>query len=165
MVVYLTPPKSPLTPEGGITNGLVVSNPKSQESNGSEVKEQLPIIAETEPAPQREQKNHTIEVKSKKSLYAKAEIPEETGCSVKEVVTEEKATMQETQLAAAEKLRTQITPRVLTERDIPITRPENLKYTKEELALMKKQANEAYLKWIELELEIARYNQEQTALK
>lgn len=56
-------------------------------------------------------------------------------------------------------------PRVLTERDIPITRPENLKYTKEELALMKKQANDAYLKWIELELEIARYNQEQTALK
>lgn len=56
-------------------------------------------------------------------------------------------------------------PRVLTERDIPITRPENLKYTKEELALMKRQANEAYIKWIELELEIARYNQEQTALK
>lgn len=54
-------------------------------------------------------------------------------------------------------------PRILSERDIPITRPENLKYTKEELALMKKQANEAYLKWMELELEIAKYNMEQTA--
>ena len=54
--------------------------------------------------------------------------------------------------------------RVLTERDIPVTRPENLKYTKEELALMKQQANEAYIKWVELELEIAKYNQEQTAL-
>jgi hypothetical protein len=28
---------------------------------------------------------------------------------------------------------------------------------------MKKQALEAYLKWVELELEIAKYNQEQTA--
>ena len=54
-------------------------------------------------------------------------------------------------------------PRILSERDIPITRPENLKYTKEELALMKKQANEAYLKWMELELEIVKYNMEQTA--
>jgi len=52
---------------------------------------------------------------------------------------------------------------VLTERDIPITRPENYKYTPEEIALMKKQAREAYLKWVELELEIAKYNQEKTA--
>ena len=36
--------------------------------------------------------------------------------------------------------------------------------TPEELALMKQQANEAYIKWVELELEIAKYNQEQTAL-
>ena len=56
-------------------------------------------------------------------------------------------------------------PKTLTERDIPITRPENYKYTAEEIALMKRQANEAYLKWVELELEIAKYNQEQTAQK
>ena len=52
---------------------------------------------------------------------------------------------------------------VLTECDIPITRPENYKYTPEEIALMKKQAREAYLKWVELELEIAKHCQEQTA--
>jgi hypothetical protein len=52
---------------------------------------------------------------------------------------------------------------VLTERDIPITRPENYKYTPEEIALMKKQAREAYLKWVELELEIAKHHLEQTA--
>ena len=51
----------------------------------------------------------------------------------------------------------------LTECDIPITRPENYKYTPEEIALMKKQAREAYLKWVELELEIAKHCQEQTA--
>jgi hypothetical protein len=54
---------------------------------------------------------------------------------------------------------------VLTERDIPITHPENYKYTPEEIALLKKQANEAYLKWVELELEISRYTLEQTAQK
>jgi len=54
-------------------------------------------------------------------------------------------------------------PKVLSESDIPVTRPENLRYTKEELALMKKQANEAYMKWVELELEISKYNIEQTA--
>ena len=53
----------------------------------------------------------------------------------------------------------------LTERDIPITRPENYRYTPEELALLKKQASEAYLKWVELELEISRYTLEQTAQK
>ena len=56
-------------------------------------------------------------------------------------------------------------PETLTDSDIPITRPENYKYTPEEIALMKRQANEAYLKWVELELEIAKYNQEQTAQK
>ena len=53
----------------------------------------------------------------------------------------------------------------MTERDIPITRPENYHYTAEEIALMKKQANEAYLKWAQLELEIAKHNLEQTAQK
>jgi hypothetical protein len=53
----------------------------------------------------------------------------------------------------------------LTERDIPITRPENYKYTPEEIALLKKQANEAYLKWAELELEISKYNLEQASSK
>ena len=52
---------------------------------------------------------------------------------------------------------------VLTERDIPITRPENYKYTPEEIALLKRQAAEAYLKWVELELEIAKHSQGQTA--
>ena len=52
---------------------------------------------------------------------------------------------------------------VLTERDIPITRPENYKHTPEEIALLKRQAAEAYLKWVELELEIAKHSQEQTA--
>ena len=53
----------------------------------------------------------------------------------------------------------------LTERDIPIQRPENYKYTPEEVALLKQQANEAYLKWVELELEISKYTLEKMAQK
>ncbi|MBR2154511.1 MAG: hypothetical protein IJ901_07855 [Bacteroidaceae bacterium] len=56
-------------------------------------------------------------------------------------------------------------PETLTESDIPITRPENYKYTPEEIALMKKQANEAYLKWVELELEISKYTLEKMVQK
>ena len=52
---------------------------------------------------------------------------------------------------------------VLTERDIPISRPENYRYTPEEIALMRRQANEAYVKWMELELEIMNYQYEQVA--
>ena len=70
-----------------------------------------------------------------------------------------------TDLAAVETVKSEEKSVTLTERDIPITRPENYKYTPEELALMKKQANEAYLKWAQLELEIAKYNLEQTAQK
>ena len=53
----------------------------------------------------------------------------------------------------------------LNENDIPITRPENLKHTPEEIALMRKQANEAYQKWVELELEISKYNIDQITQK
>ena len=52
---------------------------------------------------------------------------------------------------------------VLTERDIPISRPENYRYTPEEIALMRRQANEAYVKWMELEMEIAKHQLEQIA--
>ena len=66
-------------------------------------------------------------------------------------------------IAMAEKPQKDTQPVILTERDIPITRPENYQYTPEELALLKKQADEAYLKWVQLELEISKNNLQQTA--
>lgn len=66
-------------------------------------------------------------------------------------------------LAMAEKAEESQKPRTISESDLPITRPENLRYTPEEIALMKRLANEAYIKWVKLELEIAKYNIEQTA--
>jgi hypothetical protein len=69
------------------------------------------------------------------------------------------------EIAPAHLPRTQVKPQqvVLTERDIPISRPENYRYTPEELALMRRQANEAYVKWMELEMEIAKHQLEQIA--
>ena len=69
------------------------------------------------------------------------------------------------EIAPAHLPRAQVKPQqvVLTERDIPISRPENYRYTPEELALMRRQANEAYVKWMELEMEIAKHQLEQIA--
>ncbi len=46
-------------------------------------------------------------------------------------------------------------PKILAETDIPVTSPENLEYTPEELALIKRQERLAYVSRIRLEIEIA----------
>ena len=81
----------------------------------------------------------------------------------RDTISEKKEEDKVCDLAMAEKAEESQKPRTISESDLPITRPENLKYTKEEIALMKRQAAEAYIKWMELELEIAKYNIEQTA--
>ena len=80
-----------------------------------------------------------------------------------EPVTPEVKAVEEAKPELAQAVTQDAKPMTLTERDIPITRPENYKYTPEEIALLKKQADEAYLKWVELELEIAKHHLEQTA--
>ena len=80
-----------------------------------------------------------------------------------ESVTPEVKAEEEAKPELAQAVAQDAKPVTLTERDIPITRPENYKYTPEEIALLKKQADEAYLKWVELELEIAKHHLEQTA--
>ena len=80
-----------------------------------------------------------------------------------ESVTPEVKAEEEAKPELAQAVTQDAKPMTLTERDIPITRPENYKYTPEEIALLKKQADEAYLKWVELELEIAKHHLEQTA--
>lgn len=52
---------------------------------------------------------------------------------------------------------------LISETDLPITCPENAKYTPEEIEQLKRQARQAYLNWIRLEIEIASYNLQQTA--
>ena len=104
---------------------------------------------------------HTTPEKKEKSEAKELETL--TAECQQEVLTAECQQDKECDLAMAEKPTEDAKPRTISESDLPITRPENLKYTKEEIALMKRQAAEAYIKWMELELEIAKYNIEQTA--
>lgn len=148
IAVYLTPPKdatSPLTPlqeARGIAEAEnVVETPVDHVEQPAAQPVQVPvkrIVAKVEP----------------KKVETSSVVPQE------QPATTEQLLAQETKPVEQKVEQKSVT---LTERDIPITRPENYKYTPEEIALMKKQANEAYLKWVELEMEIAKNNLEQTA--
>ena len=148
IAVYLTPPKdatSPLTPlqeaKGIAEAENVVETPVDHVEQPAAQPVQVPIkriVAKVEP----------------KKVETPSVVPQE------QPATTEQLLAQETKPVEKKVEQKSVT---LTERDIPITRPENYKYTPEEIALMKKQANEVYMKWVELELEIANNNLEQTA--
>ena len=157
LMIWLTPPK--VTPEDVVAK----QKPKVEQP----VKVETPQIAEAKPeAPQVVETPQRVEVVQQKTTAPKHEthlLAQETP----KVETPATPTTEPAHLdvAAAETAQPEPAPVMLTERDIPVTRPENYRYTPEELALMKKQANEAYLKWVELELEISKQTMEQTALK
>ena len=148
MMIWLTPPKE--TPTDVVAERTVVKQP----TDNKKVEE--PQVAKVEP---EVEKPAVAQVKVRK----RAQRNQETMNTPITPTTQ--AAEPTTDLAAVETVKPEEKSVTLTERDIPITRPENYKYTPEELALMKKQANEAYLKWAQLELEIAKYNLEQTAQK
>ena len=165
-------PLTPQPPKG--EHQIVHVSEESVKPNSEipEIKEQPPVIASVGREPQGKQEKKVLEVKGnetllakKEMLLAKVEASEDTSNSSEKVAVGEESVEQEPLMAVAEKPQSQQKPRVLTERDIPITRPENYKHTEEEIALMRRQANEAYLKWVELELEIANHYYEQTAEK
>ena len=151
MIVWLTPPKE------NNTDVVVAENKPKVET---------PIINKVEPAKCEEAPKEIKAVKAVKRISVKSEKPllaQET--KTEEPVIAPVVNEPNTALAVVEVAKPQEKMVMMTESDIPITRPENYKYTPEELALMKKQANEAYLKWVELEMEIAKNNLEQTAQK
>lgn len=147
VAVYLTPPKTVVDE----VNETPVVAAKVEQPAVEPAQTNVPQ-PEIQPA-QAPVKRIVAKVQPKKS-EAPSVMPQE-----KPVMTEQ-LLAQETKPAEKKVEEKSVT---LTERDIPITRPENYKYTPEEIALMKKQANEAYMKWVELELEIAKNNLEQTA--
>lgn len=152
VMMFLMPPKQDIIDieEVKIAKVDVPTEPQQVEPV-EDVKPQQ-ITANIEPEIKAKPKVHTTKVVTIDEQLAKVEVLQENV----DVAEQEVAVNEETPAAKPQ-------PRMLTERDIPITRPENYKYTKEEIALMKKQANEAYLKWVELELEISKYNLENTA--
>ena len=151
MIVWLTPPKEEIT-------DVVVAENKP--------KVETPVVNKVEPAKVDEAPKEIKAVKAVKRISVKSEkslLAQET--KTEEPVIAPVVNEPNTALAVVEVAKPQEKMVTLTERDIPITRPENYQYTPEEIALMKKQANEAYLKWAELELEIAKHNLGQTAQK
>ena len=153
ILVYTAPPEKEVTesrPTAEITEAetpqrlsteMCSTEKRSTESRTKE------MIAMAKP-----EKVITVKQKAHKVVTAK-----------RDTISEKKEEDKVCDLAMAEKAEESQKPRTISESDLPITRPENLKYTKEEIALMKRQAAEAYIKWMELELEIAKYNIEQTA--
>jgi hypothetical protein len=152
MMVYLTPPKD--TTMGTDTNQEVAVKVEPKQAKPQQDVQQEIILPEAPVKETSKQIAQSTPVKPKKQ-----QTPD-----VKEPQIAQETAPTET-LKAETPAIAQAATTTLTERDVPITRPENLKYTPEEMALMKKQANEAYLKWVELELEIAKYHLEQTAQK
>ena len=152
MMVYLTPPKD--TTMGTDTNQEVAVKVEPRQAKPQQDVQQEIILPETPAKEAPKQIAQSTPVKPKKQQTPVVEEPQ---------IAQETAPTET--LKAETPAIAQAATTTLTERDVPITRPENLKYTPEEMALMKKQANEAYLKWVELELEIAKYHLEQTAQK
>ena len=152
MMVYLTPPKD--TTMGTDTNQEVAVKVEPRQAKPQQDVQQEIILPEAPVKEAPKQIAQSTPAKPKKQqtpVVAEPQIAQETAPT---------ETLKAETPAIAQAATT-----TLTERDVPITRPENQKYTPEEMALMKKQANEAYLKWVELELEIAKYHLEQTAQK
>lgn len=153
ILVYTAPPEKKVTESRPTAEITEAETPKrlstemcytEKRSTESRTKE---MIAMAKP-----EKVITVKQKAHKVVTAK-----------RDTISEKKEEDKVCNLAMAEKAEESQKPRTISESDLPITRPENLRYTPEEIALMKRLANEAYIKWVKLELEIAKYNIEQSA--
>ena len=163
IAIFLTPPKDTTEVNKGTTVAVNVEQPKESldseaqmsETQMSETQMSEIQLSESQTAsPQKviKQKENHAPGKSAKQQYKPVTTD---NLLAHEITPAEQPT--------TEKVSTEEPTVTLTESDIPITRPENYKHTPEELALLRKQADEAYLKWVELELEISKNNLQQTA--
>lgn len=163
IAIFLAPPKDTTEVNKGSTVAVNVEQPKESldsesqmsDTQMSETQMSEKQLSESQTAsPQRviKQKRNLDPGKSAKQQYRPATT---NNLLAQEITPAEQPT--------TEKVSTEEPTVTLTESDIPITRPENYKHTPEELALLRKQADEAYLKWVELELEISKNNLQQTA--
>lgn len=169
IAVLLAPPRTPadgladdaplvaqadeMQPEQTVPDDNVVpEEPETEVPFVQEATVETPFAQEkTVERPEKEIKQHQkVEVKEEETVTD----------SVETSVTDQILrlnTIPESLLAAISAQASETEAEVLTENDFPITNPENLKHTEEEIAILQEKANEAYLKWWELELEIANY--------
>ena len=164
MVIWLMPPRATTTDV--VAENTVIEQPaninKVEENSVAKVETETPAPVAT-PVKAKGTKVKNTVVKRDAALLAQDAKTAQTPTA--ETTTMPAVEEANKELAVAETAKPQEKMVTLTERDIPITRPKNYQYTPEEIALMKKQANEAYLKWAELELEISKYNLEQASSK
>ena len=164
MVIWLMPPKETTTDV--VAENTVVEQPtdinKVEETSVAKVETEAPAPIATPVKAKVAKVNPTV---VKRDVALLAQDAKTTQAPTAEATTMPAVEEANKELAVAESAKPQEKMVTLTERDIPITRPKNYQYTPEEIALMKKQANEAYLKWAELELEISKYNLEQASSK
>ena len=171
IVVYTAPPETDVKECQPMTKMTKAETPHRRTSDISDIADMtdIPAMAKPEKEIKATQIAHKVlktnrhTTPEKKEKSEAKELETLTAECQQEVLTAECQQDKECDLAMAEKPTEDTKPRTISESDLPITRPENLKYTKEEIALMKRQAAEAYIKWMKLELEIAKYNIEQTA--
>ena len=168
IVVYTAPPEKEAKVCPPMAKTTMAEAPHTHTTDISDITN-IPVMAKPEKEIKATQIAHKV-LKTNRHTTSKTEEKSEakgqetlTAECQQEVLTTECQQDKECDLAMAEKATEDAKPRTISESDLPITRPENLKYTKEEIALMKRQAAEAYIKWMKLELEIAKYNIEQTA--
>lgn len=148
IAVFITPPKF------GTEGAEMVAKVEKTEAPAQTAPAPAPAVAKAEHIAPVAPKAAPVAPKAAKPAIAAPAKPEAIEPAVEHVLA---AATTVPKAVAEEKMVT------MSERDIPITRPENYKYTPEELAQLKKQAAEAYLKWVELELEISKNNLQQTA--
>ena len=154
IAVYLTPPKASSPTPLQVERGVVAKKDSQPKVEQSAAEPAQTIVEQPAAQPVQVPVKRIVAKVEPKKVETPSVVPQ------KQPATTEQLLAQETKPVEQKVEQKSVT---LTERDIPITRPENYKYTPEEIALMKKQANEAYMKWVELELEIAKNNLEQTA--
>lgn len=156
IAVFITPPK--FGTEGAEMVAKVekkeITAPAAVEAKAEPIAPIAPAVPKAAPVAPVAPKAAPVAPKAAKPAIAAPAKPEAIEPAVEHVLA---AATTAPKAVAEEKMVT------MSERDIPITRPENYKYTPEELAQLKKQAAEAYLKWVELELEISKNNLQQTA--
>lgn len=169
IAVLLAPPRTPadgladdaplvaqadeMQPEQTVPDDNVVpEEPETEVPFVQEATVETPFAQEkTVERPEKEIKQHQkVEVKEEETVTDSVET------SVTDPVIRLN-TIPESLLAAISAQASETEAEVLTENDFPITNPENLRHTDEEIAILQEKANEAYLKWWELELEIANY--------
>ena len=156
IAVFVTPPKD-IAPQGDATTATPaivakVDKPAAQPVEASAPAPKPASVAAPAPAVKAAPKAPKAAPVAPKAAPVATPAPQQAEPAVLAAATTPKPAVAQQKMT------------VMSERDIPITRPENYKYTPEELAQLKKQAAEAYLKWVELEMEISRNNLEQ-ALK